>query len=371
MDAIEIPIRISGVNRAQAQINNVGRQMAGLSRGVVVPVVAGGNAAVGRNAPRQPSAPRPVKTIGQQVKDAFLTSRVSVGAGGGLQFMPLVNRILPIFMRLNPVVSLATLTIGAMATAAKQAADGLNAFRAAQLTTAGTGEQTALLKALGIDPASARNFGQKIAHDPMASGFAARMGIYNPGGEIFGNINVATNFIQAIEELRKMPRADAIRAARVMGTEEALRYLDVSRETWSQLKKDAEQTARIRNPQQMKSAAEFEVQMLRLNSAFDDLKIQLGVGVIPLISEGTRILANSIRWLNEVLGIDDKMTRRKNPQVDALDRNTASLRELGTILKNGTYGGGDRARGAVPAGWTGMWYDKWSRNAIGLGAFEL
>lgn len=395
MDAIEIPIRIVGVSRAQSQINNIGRQLATLPQGARVPSASGGNAAVAASQ-RAGRPPRPTPSLGQQVASAIGSSRVSF-QNGRMQLNPLVNRIVPIFMRLSPVLSVATLAIGAMASAAASAAASIAAFRDSQITTGGTGAQTAMLRSMGIDPGLARSFGQRIASDPMAAGFAARAGVYNPGGETFGDTNTATNLLKMAESLRRMSERDALRTARITGTEDLLKFRGASEGTMNQLRQDAGQTDKIMNPDQVKIATEYQLQMVRLNSAFSDLATSLGQYVIPIISAGAEFLADSVRGLNMMLNspivkwfienltpvgqigkgakaFSDANKPRglgKDAQVSALDANTASLRELAGILKDGIYGGGERARGAVPAGWKAQYYNEWSRNAVGLGAFSL
>lgn len=420
MDAIEIPLKISGIGRVNREINEVGKRLANLSQAGAMRL--GGSGGMGSAAGRQSRPPAAIdrnklmrqvtkfgadlqiarnrgyggpateaglysfqqqrriqssqpKSLLDRGKDAFLTARV--GAGG---LMPLVNKL----MAISPAAVAATTGLSLVGKIAGDAAESLRAFRDSQITTGGTGTQTALLAALGIDPKLARSFGQRIATDPMAGGFAARAGIYNPGGEIFGDTNTATNLLKWVEALRKMSDIDARRAARITGSEDLLKYRYLSQDTMNQLGRDAAQTSRIRGPEQVRAAAEFEVQMGRLGTAFDDLKVQLADGFIPIVTGAVKVIADAVRWFNEVFGGNgvgagktDIFGNRygsgnaKNPQIQALDANTASLRELAGILKDGIYGGGERARGAIPAGWTGQWYDKWSKNAIGLGAFEL
>jgi hypothetical protein len=64
--------------------------------------------------------------------------------------------------------------------------------------------------------------------------------------------------------------------------------------------------------------------------------------------------------------------KAKSGEVDATKDHTDAMREHAAALKAGTFGGGPRAKGAMPSAWGGMNYQNWANGQTNLlGAFNL
>ncbi|MBA2689226.1 MAG: hypothetical protein H0U63_00295 [Burkholderiales bacterium] len=288
-----------------------------------------------------------------------------------------------------------------MGQAAKQAADNINDFRAAQLTSGGTGAQTAQLRSIGgvtgVDMNQmAREFSRTISTDGIAAGIAGRAGIYDPGGELFGDNNKAKNLLEWADKLAEMSQSERTRAARLTKMEPLLKYADMSQKVRDQMKNDSLQSESIMTPEAVRNAANFNGQLIRLNTAFSDLATILGKEILPVLTTGIEAVTWAVRGFNDALQkpplswlakmviggavggaqagaqmAGGKPAGVKDPQVAASEANTDALRQLSQLLKNGMYGGGERARGAVPGAWKGMNQGEWQGQAMNLGAFTL
>lgn len=435
MDAIEIPLRVTGVGKANATINQVGSRLADMSRQGQITLNmrggGGGGGAGGRGGgtptaafdaaqmarkqakfgadlaiarmkgyggdatetgvyqfQQQQRVQRATpKTIAQQIKDAFMTSRI--GMGGGL--MPLVNRLVPIVMALPlplkifaAAAYLGGRALKSLTNAAMEAAQAIREFRGAQLTSGATAAEQGQLGGVGgVAGLSgqqmadmARSFSRAISTGGVAAGYASRAGIYDPGGEIFGDVNKATNLLKWADALTKMSDAEAKRAARVTGTEPLLFWRDINGGLRETIKLETARSGLLKKQGQIPSA-QLQAHAFRINNAIEDIKQSFGNVFLPIIAAGAEKIANiaqwladafSANWILKLLGIDPRKLENKNRSLDA---NTEAIKEMAQLLKNGIYGGGERARGAIPSQWLGSGPQNWARQAANLGAFTL
>jgi len=72
-------------------------------------------------------------------------------------------------------------------------------------------------------------------------------------------------------------------------------------------------------------------------------------------------------------GIKGGNAPKTDPLIDALNRNARAVEDntASYATRNGTYGGGERAHGAVPSKWSGMNTERYIGEARRLGAFAL
>lgn len=339
-----------------------------------------------KNAQKFLNPPAP-PSLAQKLMSAVMSSRVGFGAGG-VQLMPLVNRILPL---LGTQVVAATTVIGGLAAAAKAAADGLTSFRDAMLTSGGTRAETAQLGTLGgaiglSDQQMARmahSFSDSISQGGTAAGFAGRAGIYDIG--IFGDTDKAKNLLKWAAALRQMSDAEATRAARATGTEDLLKFRDLSDSTFRQLYKDAIERAQEFSPERVREAAQFNAQMGRLQIAFSDLMVSLSplIRLFAYLTEFVTFVVRSIESLFDFTDIIDTLNgdpggkKRKAREAaqekreSALDKNTAALKEAAAAMKAGIYGGGERARATMPGKLSGFNAHQYIGPAMAFGALSL
>ena len=294
----------------------------------------------------------------------------------------------------------------------KAAVDAGVAFAKIGLTAGGTGEQSALLdifgKTVGADLSGpAREFAAAISHGGEAGGFAAHAGIFHHG--TFDTTNVAQEYLKAIEYMRKLPREEALRMARAIpGLETAAPLLNVSDKQFEKMKGDASIQEQIFTPKFQQDTADFMSALARVGQAFENFVVVIIKPMLPAIVEGLNFVADGFNYVAQVIdtvkgpmyafwqgvadaikglvsldfgemrkGIDEIWNAGKakntDPLVDALNRNARAVEDntASYATRNGTYGGGERAHGAVPSKWSGMNTERYIGEARRLGAFAL
>lgn len=298
------------------------------------------------------------------------------GGGGGLAGLPMLTRLVRGGAG-GGAVTAAVAGVVALNAAAQKAARSLNDFRDSQTTGGGTASETARMQGMGVSPGLARSFSDRISSDPTAAAFAAQGGVYDFG--IFDDTNKAAKLLKWADALRRMSEAEATRAARATGTEELLKFRDVSDKTMQQLKEDAEIRARLFTPAMTRSAREYEMQTQRLATAFDTLSTRASA---PVITGLTTVFEAVTGFLNQVSGFSWAGLRQNmsgqgarvgggwlappiisgsaragaDRQASATERNTQAIIQLNASLRAGVHGAGagsDMARGALPGAWRG------------------
>jgi hypothetical protein len=342
---------------------------------------------------RQQAAQRAMKALtpktqqgfGSKAMDALMSSRV-----GKEGLMPLVSKIAgllgPVGMAISVGVGIGVAALKTFADECIEAARRLNSFAQAQFTAGGTGRETAQMGALGgalgMSPQSmaqlSRGIAETTAGGGMPSAIAARAGIMDRPG-FFGKVDKSENLLKLIDYLGTLSSDDAIRAARELGAEALLPLRNLSQGTRDKLTRDAGVSAAVNDPASEKNAAELTTSLGRVTAAFEDLLTSALEPWIPGLTHAFNWLADELRnmtvgmldfnniiyHLNKLLGplglknedgtpvglsdedLGKKMADLMKPAVDrhveALDRNTVALNKNRSF-----YGGGDRARGAIP-----------------------
>jgi hypothetical protein len=237
------------------------------------------------------------------------------GGGGGLGgAMPLIGKSMDLFLGSQASTALmeAAGPIALVATAAAAAAKALydaaaqsaqlgKEFSALGFATGGNTGETAKLsvfsKVFGIDAGGAAQALQdRITSNPMAMSVAAAHGVYNLKAP-FGNTDMATDLLKAIEAMRGMKTAEEkLRFARLLGIESTLSLTQVSNATFQSIKDDAALTSMVMDQTFQRRAAEFNAQAGRLGQAAQNAGVSVTKPVLPIISHITDDITNYVNF---------------------------------------------------------------------------
>ena len=281
----------------------------------------------------------------------------------------------------------AGVAITALTKAAKFAADGLMDFSNLRYSTGSTYGQASQLKGIGM--ALGLDMGG-LSRTLATADYTAqsRLGISNPmGGTYYGNLNEGADLLRAIEALRKMSEPDAIRSARAAGLEGVLPLRDLNEGEWQQLKKSMEDMKP--SAQDTSAAMKYNVEMAKMTTELQ----KLATSTLPLVTAGIRLLNGGV--INDYLinplsntklgkyggGANpfgtrfDHAPKVNEPHTVALNENSKALKELAIKMdgmRRDLFGGGERAKGALPAGQRGeMMRQSLRADGLKLGAFNL
>jgi len=328
-----------------------------------------------------------------KIKDVIMTSRV--GGGGGL--MPLAGKALGL---LGPEIAVAAAGVKLLWEAAQAAAESLISFRQAMYTSGGTASETGRLKALGAATGVQDTAGlSRTLSDALktSEGAAAgqRAGIRDYGGNLSGPVDKATNLLKLMDfigDKNKTTDEEAIRIARALHVEELLIYRDVSDTMKQRIKIAAMENQLAHTSGAANAAADLNAEMGILQLKLDTLAVEAGPALIHFatsVIDELLTLGEVLGWLTkpiialidlseklsvsglfkQFLDIFDSGSKNTQDHRDAVERNTDALNSnTAAALRNGTYGGGERARGAVPSSWGGANSRNWNQETHALGA---
>lgn len=365
---IPLQLNITQVNR---QLQQVGRQIQQVQR------QAGGFGGFGGG------SGRPSPSFASRLQSAIYSTRFNVGGAS-----PLVGRTLDV---LGLKGNSAATAISALGVAAIKAANDLNAFRSAMFAGGGTTQETGVLggfgRAVGMSAGDmagiARQFAERITSDPMAMGLAARSGIRDLPG-YFGKTDKVQNLIKWIDALAKMSDSEAIRAARVTGTEGLLPLRDLSPQMRQNILNDSKIRAESFTTGSFRDARDLAAAMGRLTDAFGNFVVGFAQPIIKVLTWFANKASDILNWFSGDpskggKGLFDtpqeqaakERARKQEQHAKALDANTQAIEANTYAMKEGRFGGGERAAGAFPAKWTGFNAQGWAGQAAALGAFSL
>jgi hypothetical protein len=337
----------------------------------------------------------------QKLMNVFTTSRY--GANG---LMPLVGRTLALLpAEFKPVIAALT----AMAIVANSAADSIRQFRQEMLTSGGTREESGRLRALGSAIGvenmgqMARQLAQTLATNGMAAGAAATIGVHDIGNPYASDLDKAKNLERIIDHITDSSISDyeARRFAILLDVESLLALRDASQDVVWALKRQGESSAFVNDAAATNEAANFHGMIAELSASFGDLVSVIGQFVMPILTTFGGILAGVFeilavalksilvvfqpvltlfsffgRLLGDLLqGIARVMAwlgmGSDNSEQNSRDRHTDAMNEHSRMLKEGTFGGGARARGALaPQGMYGPGSNR-GINPSQMGSFGL
>lgn len=349
----------------------------------------------------------------QKLAQVLLTSRF--GAGG---LMPLVGRSLAALgvggAAAGPaalvMAGLAAVGVGlhAFVSMLGEAASALSDFRAAAMQSGGSTGDISRLTSMGMSPGSiagkAAALTQRMSMlggDPFAMLAGMKLGVQLPIGRPFGKTNEAETFLAVIEGLRKVKSAEEqLRLARMLGVDADMDLVRASDKVFEAMKRDAALRTKFFDERTQQNAADVSAGFIRVNNAMDNLKVTLSK---PFLADMANALAGLAEIMNTVAAIMNKNAialraalagaltivfgplavpllgalsalggKGQKDHQSALDQNTDALNNLAGVFKEGTYGGGERTRGAVPSALKGLMLGgAIAGNSLRLGAFTL
>jgi hypothetical protein len=267
--------------------------------------------------------------------------------------------------QLGRIAAVATLVVGTL-TALAESLHRLNGiieeFANLRLfhgaTTAQAATSSAIFGALGFSPGEIGAMGarlhERIAGGGAAGSAAARLGVFGVRAPGFGGPNDLQIMNRLARGLRQIGDAqERYNLAILLGEPELLRAAQLQGELAQNAQAIAEMQQRVMGPAAQRRAQEFSVFW---NQVFQVIRLQFAA-----------FADNVIRGL----GFSGSGIQQ---QADALQQNTSALNQNTVAIGNmrAIFGGGERARGAFPAGLRGeMLRRQMESDAIKLGAFKL
>jgi len=386
--ALEIPIEVTGLSRAQAAIRALGSAVAQAQARGPAAMMAGGDVQGGlflanrlgiqaararRDAEREWE--RFVATIGRggggggaggggagggggrgpaaRLASLLYSTRLNLGSAS-----PLVGRLMSAAgVPAGPaglVVGGGVAALAGFITAMRQATATVDAFGQAMRLTGGTAADVAGIRRFGGEPGAAGAFRQRIATDPMAMMFAAGLGV-RALPRPFGGTNEAALMQRAERQIAAMTNAEErLRYERELGLENVERYVNLSPALNNILdinQKNAEQLGK-----NAAAANELTIASEQLTVAWQNLTAPAAARGMGAIARNFESLAALLQGQGlgralEILGggaPDQADATRENTK--ALDKNTQAI---GAYLQPGQYGGGPYSRAAMPGMWSG------------------
>lgn len=327
-----------------------------------------------------------------KLKGVITSSRF--GAGG---LMPLVGKTLDL-LGVEAVAAAAAVKL--LWDAAVNAAQSLTEFRQSMLTSGGSASETGRLGTIGRitgvdDPAGlSRSLSDALKDNGAGSAAGSRLNIKDYGNGLSGPTDKAANLLRVLDTIgdRNVIKSDqeAIRLARALHVEQVLIYRDVS-DTTKEMGRQAALASTVAHGQGAgKDAAEFNAQMGIMSTWFDTLATGIGSSFLPQATGAVELFGDIAHGLHNIYTFAKPLidlTNNLSPLAlykrlhdaaaaadaqlnkDATDRNTEALnKNTDAALKQGTYGGGANARGAVPAAWGGANSRNWDGQARALGS---
>jgi hypothetical protein len=230
-------------------------------------------------------------------------------------------------------------------------------------TTSQTAQASALLGGIGVnDPAAmAARLRERISGGGLARQAASQLGVGNVLPRGFGSTNDVQILVQLAEGLRRTNDLERARLLSIQLQEpELLRLTQMSEAQFQTSKKLAEQQAQVFTPEAQRRAEQFAITMNQLSQKFDLAKGRVGDFLLRLFGGAVGVDVNG----PQRGGAKDAISRN----TQAVEQNTIALQSMGRQM----FGGGARARGALPAGLRGeVLRHAMEGEALKLGAFRL
>lgn len=305
-------------------------------------------------------------SLGSRLAQAIGSTRI--GANGAY---PLINSIFRVF---GTTGSYALAAGTALLKLSQEALEAGKAFATLKFVSGASQGEAGRLAAFGsfagVNLGSAsRSLNHELTTNGQAVAFGQRLGLRGNVGA-YGNTDDATNLLKLIDEIRKqdkeLGRPEAIRTLRILNQEGLQPLLDVSDELYGKLKRlGKEQAEAFRGFD--KEVAEFQGEWTVF---IEEMKLTL----LPFLREAIKLATNLLKFINsdsQVEGGNAMLHTGGSRTQSTIDRHTRAMEDHSRALQAGTFGGGARARGAVPAAWTGINSGTWRGQAAALGAFAL
>lgn len=400
-DSMVVELQLKGYDTCMRQLNSVSQAVKGLD---MSPAKKAADL-FARSDQRMKSFQSMVPKVPKLPVPA-ITPGVGAGKGGVPGIGSLLAGLLPIaeLAELANPIGIAIAAVTAMAMAAGAAAASLNAFQESMITSGGSAAEVGRLSvygsAAGVSNMAdlARQLADRLATNGAAAGFGHEAGISDNNGA-WSKMDKASNLQKAIDHILdpKISEQQAARFARVEQLEMFLKLRGISEQTKANLEEVARLNAMAHGIGPTKQAAEFNAQIAMLSTNFDTITTSLGSAFLPTMTGAVKLLnqlspaiesavlaltpliklllkatplgamADASAWIDRIhKALEDK------PHADAMRRHADAMDAHSVALKNGTFGGGERARGALPAAWGRANAPNWSSGGPAtLGAFNL
>jgi hypothetical protein len=295
------------------------------------------------------------------------------------------------------VIALAATALRGFVGAIHAAAEALSEFGHARERLGGTTGETALLKALGgvagvSDIAGAGRRLHESTLSGMGTAAAAQLGLPIRPLEIGSATDEAQLLIKALEGLSRVYKSDPAAARALIRNLHMEEWIDVIRlwdEVGERMKRNAEATAGAFSETNTDNATRFKAAMNEVGLAWQNLTTMLSAYFIPKITEMMHILSLIIQHpfafaatsaafgplaaihMLEAKELAERSAKAQHENIRALNQNTETVRDLA----NGLFGGGRRARTAIPGGFgpgAGAYLSEvLHSHAVRLGAYSV
>jgi len=267
--------------------------------------------------------------------------------------------------QIGRVAAVATLVVGTLVSLAESlhrlnqvVEEFANARLFGGATTRQTAFATSVFGALGMGPGEvggmAARLHERIAGDRIAQGAAARLGVSGVRPRGFGGPNdfqILDNLTRGLHGITDAQ--EQYNLALLLGEPELLRAIQLQGRLSDNALAISKAQAEIFGPEQQRRAQEF--------SAWWNQQVQDFHNGLGIVSD----------FILRHLGFTGEGIKS---QADALQQNTSAISQNTVAIGNlrAIFGGGERARGAFPAGLRGEFLRKqMESDAIKLGAFKL
>lgn len=327
-----------------------------------------------------------------RMRNLIFSTRLNFGGKGGFGASPLVGRAMqalgPVFDAIPgkfKAIALAAAAIpvafAALVSAAQSAAASIKAAYAGRAAAGGSasefGRLSGFARILGTDPKDLALGIAEAVQDGMGAAYASKLGISTVGGP-FGDTNSTGKALKVLTDIANSSTLEQARQkAMMVGNPDLAQLQQLS----PQQKKLLTESMFGPNEKGVTAAKDFTAVLDRFGVAMERLKNSRGAVFIMERLTGifdwvlTRLnafidgldklggwLESISQWVGGVSG--SKSGKSGN---SSIDRNTRAL-ERNTSALNGTFGGGQRAAGAMPRGINGWQLgDASVRHALGTG----
>lgn len=306
----------------------------------------------------------------------------------------------------------------------REAFESLHAISSARMITGGTAGTMAGLSAMGMPPGMIQGLAAglrgALTSSPLAMAAGARAGMgagafISP--EIGGSTDSAGILQSALTYIAGFTKeSDRLREAMRLNMESAIPLIEAYRRNKDAMDADAKVRGAIADKDTLRAADDVSAAFGRIQFSFLSVVQALGKPFLKDIAAWANLFADGLRgiaaWINqnpqilralvdqwamfikgialglEALGVLPKGTTmaianafqaerdrmaRDNKLADSIDNLNGTMQQANTIWgQNGIYGGGSRARGALPGGLKGPAFSRAvAGNALRLGAFSL
>lgn len=285
-------------------------------------------------------------------------------------------------LKMLPMIGKVIAGLGALALAAHRAADMMTEFSKMRNSLGSSTAQTAFLRnvggALGVDMGAMAMRAQSASQSGMGAAAAARAGL-SPAFDIGTAVDRGSRLEQLLEHGRKLAEQNekaALAFFRNLDIEEAFDYTKLQKDTLEMMRKEAELSKQMYSPERINAAYAYNAQLGRIQRKWEMFTTGLGHRMMNNFSK-------VLDWLEKpapdpgMMGLGLRGAGAAGSAKSAQAANTAALNANTMEIRRlqGLYGGGSRARSAIPAafgpGFGFFLQDALRANTMKLGAYSI